>query len=158
MTTIYKTKMDYYNHIQDEITKTYEDAKANNDEETMEAARTLMSTHLKVMADLESQDFHTIYQAYRDAKALGNDYPDLGETLFPSNTEAPVNVMRENNIEFFTFSSTWSGALQVAQAFEKAGCTCIGMTEIHTRYIETSGEHAKAPALLFKVQGVNDND
>lgn len=153
----FKNKLEYYSFMEEEIIKTYREAEANEDQEGMDAAKSLMDTHKEVMTGVESGDFIALYRDYRQAQKLGNPYLNLSDVLYPNNAQGYVDLMREQGVEFFTFSSTWSGALEVAWSFEEAGCTCIGMTEITTQFYEgMTDKHAKGPALLFKIQGVND--
>ena len=52
----------------------------------------------------------------------------------------------------FTFSSTWSSAIQVSWAFTQLGCTLKGMTEVHgTKRDFQTGEYEKVPAFIFSL-------
>lgn len=141
-----ESKIEYYSRIEDEIIKTYRDAKENNDQETMNAARQLMKQHKLTLSERESREFFTIYMAYREASENGNKYLDFTEGFTPEKTRLYVEVMRKNGIKGFTYSSSWSGSLRGAWDFEQAGAKLEGIVEINTCY------NTKAPALQFMIQ------
>ena len=81
-----------------------------------------------------------IWSAYETAKDCGNEYLDL------------VACMKEYGIEAFTFSSTWSSAVETAWLFQKAGCTLAGLIEINSQHKAfMSDEYEKAHGYLFKI-------
>lgn len=56
-------------------------------------------------------------------------------------------------IEAFTFSPSWTQALESAWLFTQNGCTLEGMVEINDRCkVILSDEHEKRHALMFRVQ------
>lgn len=141
-----ESKIEYYSRIEDEIIKTYRDAKENNDQETMNAARQLMKQHKLTLSERESMEFFTVYMAYREASEDGNKYLNFTEGFTPEKTRLYVEVMRKNGIKGFTYSSSWSGSLRGAWDFEQAGAKLEGIVEINTCY------NTKAPALQFMIQ------
>ena len=63
--------------------------------------------------------------------------------------------MREYGIEAFTFSPSWTNALESAWLFTQNGCTMEGIVEINDRCKAIlSDEYEKRHALMFRVQEV----
>ena len=75
-----------------------------------------------------------IWNAYETAKDCGNEYIDLNDTIRDDAVEGLVACMKEYGIEAFTFSSTWSSAVETAWLFQKAGCTLAGLIEINSHH------------------------
>ena len=93
-----------------------------------------------------------IWSAYETAKDCGNEYIDLNDTIRDDTVEDLVACMKECGIEAFTFSSTWSSAVETAWLFQKAGCTLSGLIEINSQHKDfRSDEYEKAHGYLFKL-------
>ena len=93
-----------------------------------------------------------IWSAYETAKDCGNEYLDLNDTIRDDTVEDLVACMKECGIEAFTFSSTWSSAVETAWLFQKAGCTLAGLIEINSQHKAfMSDEYEKAHGYLFKL-------
>lgn len=93
-----------------------------------------------------------IWSAYETAKDLGNEYLDLNDTIRDDTVEDLVACMKECGIEAFTFSSTWSSAVETAWLFQKAGCSLAGLIEINSQHKAfMSDEYEKAHGYLFKL-------
>ena len=93
-----------------------------------------------------------IWSAYETAKDCGNEYLDLHGTIRDDTVEDLVACMKECGIEAFTFSSTWSSAVETAWLFQKAGCTLSGLIEINSQHKAfMSDEYEKAHGYLFKL-------
>ena len=91
-----------------------------------------------------------IWSAYETAKDCGNEYIDLNDTIRDDEVEGLVACMKKYGIEAFTFSSTWSSAVETAWLFQKAGCTLAGLIEINSQHKAfMSDEYEKAHAYLF---------
>ncbi len=98
------------------------------------------------------QDACTIYRQYEISKDSGNQRLNLYDVIWENQVENLVKIMRENGIEEFTFSSTWSSAIEIAWLFQKNGCKLESLIEINSQYKETfKEEHRKVPAYLFRV-------
>ena len=90
--------------------------------------------------------------ATKTAKDCGNEYIDLNDTIRDEAVEGLVACMKENGIEHFTFSSTWSSAVETAWLFQKAGCRLEGLIEINSQHKAfMSDEYEKAHGYLFKL-------
>lgn len=138
-----------YSGIQ-EAKKAYE---AATDTAEKDAARNLYEKAVEKINDLNGTE-QRIWRAYEIAKDCGNEYIDLNDTNRDDAVEGLVACMKEYGIEAFTFSSTWSGAIEAAWLFQKAGCSLAGLIEINSQYYKdlVSNEYEKMPAYLFIVK------
>lgn len=73
-----------------------------------------------------------------------------------SDADGALYTVEENALvkleEAFTFSSTWSSAVETAWLFQKAGCTLAGLIEINSQHKAImSDEYEKAHGYLFKL-------
>ena len=137
-----------YSGIQ-EAKKAY--AAATNTVE-QDAARNLYKKAAEKIDDLNGAE-QRIWRAYEIAKDCGNEYIDLNDTIRDDAVEELVSCMKECGIEAFTFSSTWSSAVETAWLFQKAGCSLAGLLEINSQYKDlVSNEYEKMPAYLFVVK------
>lgn len=93
-----------------------------------------------------------IWNAYETAKDCSNEYIDLNDTIRDDAVEGLVACMKEYGIEAFTFSSTWSSAVETAWLFQKAGCTLAGLIEINSQHKAfMSDDYEKVHGYLFKL-------
>ena len=93
-----------------------------------------------------------IWSAYETAKDCGNEYLALNDTIRADEAEGLVACMKKYGIEAFTFSSTWSSAVETAWLFQKAGCTLAGLIEINSQHKAfMCDEYEKADGYLFKL-------
>lgn len=93
-----------------------------------------------------------IWNVYETAKDCGNEYIDLNDTIRDDAVEGLVACMKEYGIEAFTFSSTWSSAVETAWLFQKAGCTLAGLIEINSQNKAfMSDDYEKVHGYLFKL-------
>lgn len=61
-------------------------------------------------------------------------------------------LYKDNGIEYFTFSSTWSSAVKIAWLFKQNGCSLEGLIEINENIDDfETGKMRKTPAYLFKL-------
>lgn len=91
-----------------------------------------------------------IWREYEVSRDSGNTYLDLSDVVWDRDVDALIACMKENGIEHFTFSSTWSSAVETAWLFQKAGCRLEGLVEINSRHKAImSDEYEKAHGYLF---------
>lgn len=77
---------------------------------------------------------------------------DFNDVIWDNEVQSIIKTLRDNGIEKFTFSSTWSGAVKTAWLFTQNGCTLEGLTEINEGYEDfITGKMKKTPAYLFKL-------
>lgn len=142
-------KQDY--ETEEKIKEKYEKAKSLSDTEGMEEAR---KEHQAFMEHIFSKDssYGKLYQLFSEAMERGNQYIDLWNVIWEKDVEGLINSLRENGVEHFTFSSTWSSAVEIAWLFTQNGCTLEGMAQIngpHKSY--DNKEYDTVPAYLFAV-------
>ena len=136
-----------YRGIQ-EAKKAY--AAATNTAE-QDAARAIYKQATAKLDGLSSIE-QRIWNAYETAKDCGNEYIDLNDTIRDDAVEGLVACMKEYGIEAFTFSSTWSSAVETAWLFQKAGCTLAGLIEINSQHKAfMSDDYEKVHGYLFKL-------
>lgn len=134
-----------------EISAAYDAAEAANDEAGMEAARTAHRV-LEESIRAKGETYCRIYRLYTEARERGNEYIDLSDCSQYDNAEALIVAFREYGIERFTFSSSWSSAVESAWAFLQSGCTLEGMTELNGRARNFRGSgFEKVHGYIFKV-------
>ena len=93
-----------------------------------------------------------IWPSCRRSYNNGNLLIDLDDNVSKDNVSEIVSCLRNNGVTKFTFSSTWSGAIESAWLFQQNGCTLVGLVEvIGDNLLPHSNEHEKMPALLFKL-------
>lgn len=124
---------------------------AATNEAQQDAARAIYkqaTTKLDGLSNTEKR----IWSAYETAKDCGNEYLDLNDTIRDNEVEGLVTCMKEYGITAFTFSSTWSSAVETAWLFQKAGCILAGLIEINSQHKAfMSDEYEKAHGYLFKL-------
>ena len=98
----------------------------------------------------EGETFGDMMRLYSEMKQQGNSRLDLSGTY--RKPEEIIKIFRDFGVKEFTFSSTWSSAIQVSWAFTQLGCTLKGMTEVHgTKRDFLTGEYEKVPAFIFSL-------
>ena len=124
---------------------------AATNEAQQDAARAIYKQATAKLDGLSNTE-KRIWSAYETAKDCGNEYIDLNDTIRDDAVEDLVACMKEYGIEAFTFSSTWSGAVETAWLFQKAGCTLAGLIEINSQHKAfMSDKFEKAHGYLFKL-------
>ncbi len=134
-----------------EILSQYNAAKAAKDEAGMEAAR---SAHMEQEARIEAKGeaYSAMFERYKSARERGNEYIDICECWEYRNEADLIANFREFGIDTFTFSSSWSSAIESAWVFIQNGCTLMGMVEINSRIKNWEGDgYEKRHAYLFSV-------
>ena len=107
---------------------------------------------LKETIKNEENGFRTIWTMYEKARDNQNMYIDFNEVIWDNEVPSIIKTLRDNGIEKFTFSSTWSSAVKTAWLFKENGCTLEGLTEVNEGYEDfITGKMKKTPAYLFKL-------
>lgn len=133
----------------EELEKKFDAAEKVGDAQTMQACRDAYQKLVKEV-QAEGEDFGDMMRLYSEMKQQGNSRLDLSGTY--RKPEEVIRIFREFGVTEFTFSSTWSSAIQVSWAFTQLGCTLKGMTEVHgTKRDFQTGEYEKVPAFLFSL-------
>jgi hypothetical protein len=124
---------------------------AENDGNT-KAVEACQKAHQELLEEVraEGEAFGDMMRLYSEMKQQGNSRLDLSGTY--REPEEIIRIFRDFGVKEFTFSSTWSSAIQVSWAFTQLGCTLKGMTEVHgTKRDFQTGEYEKVPAFLFSL-------
>ena len=124
---------------------------AENDGNTR-AIEACQKGHQELLEEVraEGEAFGDMMRLYSEMKQQGNSRLDLSGTY--RKPEEVIKIFRDFGVKEFTFSSTWSSAIQVSWAFTQLGCTLKGMTEVHgTKRDFQTGEYEKVPAFLFSL-------
>ena len=133
----------------EELEKKFDAAEKVGDAQTMQACRDAYQELVKEV-QAEGEYFGNMMRLYSDMKKHGNSRLDLSGTY--REPEKILETFREFGVTEFTFSSTWSSAIQVAWEFTQMGCTLKGMTEIYGSGRKLmSNEYEKVPAYLFSL-------
>lgn len=124
---------------------------AATDEARKDAARALYKEATKALEGLTDTELR-IWRAFETAKDCGNEYIDIDGRVDDDKVEELITCMKDLGFEAFTFSSTWSSAVETAWLFQKAGCTLTGLIEINSHNKAfMSDEYEKAHGYLFKI-------
>ena len=124
---------------------------AENDGNTR-AIEACQKGHQELLEEVraEGEAFGDMMRLYSEMKQQGNSRLDLSGTY--RKPEEVIRIFRDFGVTEFTFSSTWSSAIQTSWAFTQLGCTLKGMTEVHgTKRDFQTGEYEKVPAVLFSL-------
>lgn len=135
----------------EELKAAYDKAYEAKDEAGQEAARAGYKVWEEGIRE-KGEDYARIYKLYEEARKAGNEHIDIHDTIYTRDIEGLVADFREFGVERFTFSSTWSSAVERGWEFIKNGCTLEGMAEINSEYTAfMSDEREKKPAYIFRV-------
>ena len=133
----------------EELEKKFDAAEKVGDAQTMQACRDAYQELVKEVR-AEGDAFGGMMRLSSGMKKHGNRRLDLSGTSWKP--EKILKTFREFGVTEFTFSSTWSSAIQVAWAFTQMGCTLEGMIEIYGSGRKLmSNEYEKVPAFLFSL-------
>lgn len=129
----------------------YEAAEKTNDEAGIEAARESQRSLLEQIHS-EGPDYERIFSLYESARERGNDLIDLDDCIWDDKVPGLIEALRTYGIERFTFSSTWSSAVETAWLFLQNGCRLEGLIEINSRHKAfLSDEYEKVHGYLFSL-------
>ena len=119
-----------------------------------EAEAEKIRAEYKAMCDeinAEGDIFVAVHRLYKSMKDRGNTYIDIDEPYMTRKVPELIAAFREYGIQFFTFSSTWSGAAETAWEFTKNGCTLSGMIELNDKSKGfMNDEYEKIHGYLFR--------
>lgn len=109
-------------------------------------------SELKETIKNEENGFRKIWTMYEKARENQNMYIDFNEVIWDNEVQSIIKILRDNGIEKFTFSSTWTNAVKIAWLFKQNGCTLEGLIEINEGFEDfETGEMKKTPTYLFKL-------
>lgn len=135
----------------EKIDKAYREAEKAGNEDGMEKARKDYRAWNAGIED-KGQDYTKIFRLYKDARTVGNTYIDLHDAIWDKDVKGLIGTMRALGVDRFTFSSTWSSAVETAWLFQKEGCSLEGLVEINSQHQAfMSDEYEKAHGYLFRI-------
>lgn len=143
--------MNMFEQIYEKVNQQAKAVYATKSDKEREEARRLLN---KTISEIENLDFYTvhIWREYMNAMDCGNSRLNLSEIIWDHQVSEMVACMKANDIKEFTFSGTYSNALETAWLFQQEGCVMEGMVKIFSTYTDVNGEHTEVPALLFKMK------
>ena len=133
----------------EELERKFDAAEKAGDTKAMDACQ---DSHQNLLQEVrvEGEAFGDMMRLYSEMKQQGNSRLDLSGTY--RKPEEIIRIFRDFGVKEFTFSSTWSSAIQVSWAFTQLGCTLEGMIEIYGSGRKfMSNEYEKVPAYLFSL-------
>lgn len=134
-----------------EIRRNFGKARKENNEAEMQAAIIANNEHKKEI-EKKGKKYNDIYKLYEAGRERGNIYIDLDANYTEAKIEEIIKNFREYEIEFFTFSSSWSGANETAWAIRKSGCRLKDIIEINSKHDNGSGDgYDKTYGYLFQI-------
>ena len=140
----------YYEQVQ-VLKKVYDAADERKDEAGKIAAREQYH-QWKDTVIAEGEDFWRVFQMYEDARDRGNEYIDLHDVIWDKNVPTTIDRLRKAGVKTFTFSSTWSSAVETAWLFVQNGCKLEGLVQINgTCQAFMSEEYERVPAYVFSI-------
>lgn len=90
----------------------------------------------------------TAFWAYCSWKKNGNEYIDFADVIWDADVPEIVKIFKENGINEFTISSTFSSLISTLVLFAEHGFQVSGLTEVTASYTDfRTHELAKVPAL-----------
>ena len=122
-----------------ELKKQYNAAKDAEDEAGMQAARDAYNLLMDGIGTAGESSVR-IYRLYEEAHDCGNEYIDFNEVIWDKDVAGMVAALQENGITHFTFSSSWSGAVDTAWLFTQNGCRLAGLVEINSPHMAFGSE------------------
>lgn len=125
------------------IKKEFKDATNSGDDNSLIAIEQKQEDFMSNISSYGKEHVR-VYNLYKMAKEMGNSRIDISQPHETRDIPLLLQTFRECRISEFTFSSTWSDAINDCWEFIQNGCILTGMTEIFTR-------DGKIPAYIFKI-------
>ncbi len=125
-------------------------------ESLSEEEKDVIRADYKVWADkieAKGRDYADTFRIYKDARDNGNHRMNISEPHQTKDVERLIANCRTHGITEFSYSSTWSGAVEEGWKFIQNGCELAGMVEVYTGNSKfMSDEKETIPAYLFKIK------
>lgn len=93
-----------------------------------------------------------VWYDYENSRDCGNKRLDISAILWEREVPEIVSCLKRNNIKSFTFSGTYTSAIEIAWMFQKEGYVVVGMVEVNSNLKDCDGNYQKRPALLFRIK------
>ena len=137
----------------EKIKEAYDKADAAGDRAGQEKAR----EDYKAWADgieAKGRGYADTFRLYKDSRDSGNRCLDISEPHETRDIPELIKRFKGYGVTEFTYSSTWSSAIDASWEFLQNGCELVGMARIFansTRFM--TDEHEVKPAYLFRITG-----
>ena len=96
---------------------------------------------------------HTLFWAYRNSIAVGNEEINFEDVIWDYDIEEITKTLKENGISEFTISSTFSSLIPTLAEFAKHGFQMAGLTEVRAKYTDwETGRPTVIPAIRMKAE------
>ena len=134
----------------EEADAAYTKADHEHDEAAVREAR---DAYHKLLEEIRAKgkDYSFMMRLYSDMKKRRNDYIDMDGTY--DDEEKIIGIFRDFGVKAFTFTSTWTNALDSAWNYQKAGAQPAGMIEVNgnqkLRFGSDEVEFEKKHGFLF---------
>ena len=134
----------------EEIREHYEKAKSESERDD---ARKSYRKFDSAMAIDKGATYRNLFWKYVHSRDVGNDYIDFDYTISEDKADCIINELKNAGIEKFTFSATWSDALDTAWIIQKHGCRLERVVEINGQHKEfETDKYERIYALLFTIR------
>ena len=138
--------------LRNELIAKLEEAEKSNDADRMNAVKNEMKKWVESMNE-KGSSYARIYEYYQASRDKGNLNIDFNNTWGFDDEAELVKELRNLGVKQFTFSDRNTRAIEIAYAFQQAGCKLEGIIEIRNREYHLPGEEiSTVPAMLFTVQ------
>lgn len=92
-----------------------------------------------------------LWHAYENMRERGNEYIDFDMVSEDIAAEL-ANAMKENGVKTFTYSSSWSSALNEGLIFKEMGYRVVDVVEINSGHMAWGDKkREKIPAYVFTI-------
>ena len=126
----------------------YDAAEIAGDQAAMEAARAQHKENCQAARD-NGSDFCFMLRLYTEMKDRGNELIDLND-VHDYQVAGVMTILHLFGIQRFTFSSTWSSAVNAAWEITQHGYKLEGMTQVNSQFTKImSDEREQIPAFIF---------
>ena len=90
----------------------------------------------------------TAFWAYRRSQDNGNDRIDFSEVIWDEDVAPIAETFKQEGIDEFTISSTFSSLIPTLAALDKHGFKLAGITEVNANYTDwQTNKRARIPAI-----------
>lgn len=140
------------------LERTYEKVKALRqrilEAKDLDTENSIRNERLKIEKGIEGLGYipNKVWAYYEVSRDNGNDYLNIDDTVWDSEIAPLVKCFRELGIEHFTFSLTWSSAVETAWQFKMNGCEVEDLVEVYGSKSHITGKREKKPAYKFVVK------
>ena len=131
-----------------EIDEAYQSA---TDEAGKEAARADYKAWAESI-EAKGKAYADTFRIYKDARDNGNDLLNISEPWQTRDVAGLIANLKAFGVTEFTFSSSWSGAVNTSWEFLQNGCELAGMTEVYNGLTDWHMNRETTPAYLFRIK------